>query len=102
MASMVTALITPLMPGAGPPPTSSASRPDFAVDMSIPRSLDLPGGRGGAGGGARATASHPQCSESGASDQRQGGRAGRAEAQGDREGPPWYTAGENSVLIQKP
>src|SRR5947209_12038818 len=37
IASMVTALMTPLIPGAGPPPTSSASRPDFSVDMCHPR-----------------------------------------------------------------
>ena len=34
MASMVTALMTPLMPGAGPPPTTMASRPRVESAMS--------------------------------------------------------------------
>src|SRR5438874_1001092 len=37
MASMVTALMTPLMPGAGPPPTTRASLPDLDVDICYPR-----------------------------------------------------------------
>jgi hypothetical protein len=36
MASMVTALITPLIPGAGPPPTTMPSFPvDFAMSIRI-------------------------------------------------------------------
>src|SRR5437660_803285 len=38
MASIVTELITPLMPGAGPPPTSRASLPVITVfTMQVPQ-----------------------------------------------------------------
>ena len=43
-ASMVTALMTPLMPGAGPPPTSRASRP--FVDALLMAVLKEGTGRG--------------------------------------------------------
>src|SRR5438105_3493641 len=42
MASMVTELMTPLMPGAGPPPTTSASLPPFAFVMKTPQLVERP------------------------------------------------------------
>src|SRR6266481_8753391 len=38
MASIVTELMTPLIPGAGPPPTTRARRPEFAsFAMQLPQ-----------------------------------------------------------------
>src|SRR5438128_8318469 len=47
MASMVTELMTPLMPGAGPPPTTSASLPPFAFVMRTPQLIVRPNAQKG-------------------------------------------------------
>src|SRR5262249_57189323 len=41
IASMVTALITPLMPGAGPPPTTSANLSRLGLEVTEPPPIEL-------------------------------------------------------------